>query len=67
MCYVLLKYLTKTIFYRASQIQLHRYYFQVHGIVNDTVEFVKGVLTTEINSATDNPVSLLYIVKLNTV
>ncbi|KAL3853396.1 hypothetical protein ACJMK2_016939 [Sinanodonta woodiana] len=28
---------------------------QVHGIVNDTVEFVKGVLNTEINSATDNP------------
>ncbi|KAL4226136.1 hypothetical protein ACF0H5_014123 [Mactra antiquata] len=28
---------------------------QVHGIVNDTVDFVRGVLTTEINSATDNP------------
>ncbi|VDI61586.1 histidine ammonia-lyase [Mytilus galloprovincialis] len=28
---------------------------QVHGIVNDTIDFVKGILTTEINSATDNP------------
>lgn len=28
---------------------------QVHGIVNDTIDFVKGVLTTEINSAGDNP------------
>ncbi|XP_060076875.1 histidine ammonia-lyase-like [Ylistrum balloti] len=28
---------------------------QVHGIVNDTIDFVKGLLTTEINSATDNP------------
>ncbi|XP_022100475.1 histidine ammonia-lyase-like [Acanthaster planci] len=28
---------------------------QVHGIVNDTIEFVRGVLTTELNSATDNP------------
>ncbi|XP_038069651.1 histidine ammonia-lyase-like [Patiria miniata] len=28
---------------------------QVHGIVNDTIEFVKGILTTELNSATDNP------------
>ncbi|CAB4038482.1 histidine ammonia-lyase, partial [Paramuricea clavata] len=28
---------------------------QVHGIVLDTIEFVKGILTTEMNSATDNP------------
>jgi len=28
---------------------------QVHGIVHDTVAFVKGILTTEMNSATDNP------------
>ncbi|XP_050412353.1 histidine ammonia-lyase [Patella vulgata] len=28
---------------------------QVHGIVNDTIEFVRGILTTEMNSATDNP------------
>uniref|UniRef100_T2MG95 Histidine ammonia-lyase n=1 Tax=Hydra vulgaris TaxID=6087 RepID=T2MG95_HYDVU len=28
---------------------------QVHGIVNDTVEFVNNVLTVECNSATDNP------------
>jgi len=28
---------------------------QVHGIVHDTIEFVNEVLTTECNSATDNP------------
>uniref|UniRef100_A0A183BYB6 Histidine ammonia-lyase n=1 Tax=Globodera pallida TaxID=36090 RepID=A0A183BYB6_GLOPA len=28
---------------------------QVHGVVHDTIEFVKSVLETEINSATDNP------------
>ncbi|GMH74157.1 hypothetical protein TrST_g14339 [Triparma strigata] len=28
---------------------------QVHGIANDTVEFVRGLMTTELNSATDNP------------
>lgn len=28
---------------------------QVHGIVYDTLEFVRRILTTEINSATDNP------------
>ncbi|XP_071784273.1 histidine ammonia-lyase-like [Asterias amurensis] len=28
---------------------------QVHGIVNDTIDFVQGILTTEMNSATDNP------------
>lgn len=28
---------------------------QVHGAVRDTISFVEGVLTTEINSATDNP------------
>ena len=28
---------------------------QVHGICNDTIEFVRGLLTTEMNSATDNP------------
>uniref|UniRef100_A0A8U7NW69 Histidine ammonia-lyase n=1 Tax=Corvus moneduloides TaxID=1196302 RepID=A0A8U7NW69_CORMO len=28
---------------------------QVHGIVNDTIAFVKDIITTEINSATDNP------------
>lgn len=30
---------------------------QVHGIVHDTIEFVREVITTEMNSATDNPVS----------
>ncbi|KAJ7359056.1 hypothetical protein OS493_019963 [Desmophyllum pertusum] len=31
---------------------------EVHGIVNDTIDFVQDVITTEMNSATDNPVSL---------
>lgn len=30
---------------------------QVHGVVHDTIEFAKGIMTTELNSATDNPVS----------
>lgn len=29
---------------------------QVHGVVNDTLDFVKGIITTEMNSALDNPV-----------
>jgi histidine ammonia-lyase len=29
---------------------------QVHGVVNDTLTFVRGILTTEMNSALDNPV-----------
>ncbi|XP_046729051.1 histidine ammonia-lyase-like [Silurus meridionalis] len=28
---------------------------QVHGVVNDTIAFVKNILNTELNSATDNP------------
>uniref|UniRef100_A0A8C8YVK2 Histidine ammonia-lyase n=1 Tax=Prolemur simus TaxID=1328070 RepID=A0A8C8YVK2_PROSS len=28
---------------------------QVHGVVNDTIAFVKSIITTELNSATDNP------------
>ena len=28
---------------------------QVHGIVHDTIEFVKQIIQTEMNSATDNP------------
>ena len=28
---------------------------QVHGVVHDTINFVKGIITTEMNSATDNP------------
>ena len=31
---------------------------QVHGIVRDTIEFVQRVITTEMNSALDNPVSV---------
>ena len=33
---------------------------QVHGVVNDTVDFVKGILLTEMNSALDNPVRPLH-------
>ncbi|CAG7828625.1 unnamed protein product [Allacma fusca] len=29
---------------------------QVHGITHDTIDFVRGVITTEMNSATDNPI-----------
>ncbi|XP_075213077.1 histidine ammonia-lyase-like [Lycorma delicatula] len=29
---------------------------QVHGIVHDTIDFVKQVITVEINSGTDNPI-----------
>eukprot|EP01129_Flabellula_baltica_P017047 TRINITY_DN9324_c0_g1_i1.p1 TRINITY_DN9324_c0_g1~~TRINITY_DN9324_c0_g1_i1.p1 ORF type:complete len:516 (-),score=116.74 TRINITY_DN9324_c0_g1_i1:57-1604(-) len=28
---------------------------QIHGVVRDTVEFVAGIIETEMNSATDNP------------
>ncbi|KAM9311679.1 histidine ammonia-lyase [Gastrophryne carolinensis] len=28
---------------------------QVHGVVNDTIDFAKSIIATEINSATDNP------------
>ncbi|XP_027007026.1 histidine ammonia-lyase-like isoform X1 [Tachysurus fulvidraco] len=28
---------------------------QVHGVTNDTISFVKNILNTELNSATDNP------------
>jgi len=28
---------------------------QVHGVVNDILAFTEGILTTECNSATDNP------------
>ncbi|XP_069441195.1 histidine ammonia-lyase isoform X1 [Ovis canadensis] len=30
-------------------------FYMVHGVVNDTIAFVKNIITTEINSATDNP------------
>lgn len=32
-------------------------FLQVHGVVNDTIAFVQKVISTELNSATDNPVS----------
>lgn len=31
---------------------------QVHGIVHDTIEFVQKIITTEMNSGTDNPVCI---------
>ena len=31
---------------------------QVHGITHDTIEFVRHIITTEMNSATDNPIVL---------
>ncbi|XP_068242640.1 histidine ammonia-lyase-like [Palaemon carinicauda] len=31
---------------------------QVHGIVHDTLHFVRGIVTDEMNSATDNPIVL---------
>ncbi|KAK4323345.1 hypothetical protein Pmani_005953 [Petrolisthes manimaculis] len=31
---------------------------QVHGVVHDTLHFVRGILTDELNSATDNPLVL---------
>jgi histidine ammonia-lyase len=34
---------------------------QVHGIVHDTIDFVQGVITVEMNSGTDNPVSFMYM------
>ncbi|MFT7812575.1 histidine ammonia-lyase-like [Arapaima gigas] len=32
--------------------------FQVHGMVNDTIAFVKNIISTEMNSVTDNPLVL---------
>ncbi|XP_066994730.2 histidine ammonia-lyase [Anabrus simplex] len=29
---------------------------QVHGVVHDTIDFVQGVITVEMNSGTDNPI-----------
>jgi histidine ammonia-lyase len=40
------------------QVLIHKNFLRltkVHGIVHDTVEFVKNILQTEMNSATDNP------------
>ncbi len=31
---------------------------QVHGITHDTIDFVRGIITTEMNSGTDNPIVL---------
>jgi len=37
---------------------------QVHGVVYDTMDFVRGILNTEINSATDNPMVFAKINKI---
>ena len=37
---------------------------QVHGVVNDTIQFVQGIITTEMNSALDNPVRICPITEL---
>jgi len=29
---------------------------QVHGVSHDTIDFVRGIITTEMNSGTDNPI-----------
>ncbi len=29
---------------------------QVHGVVHDTIDFVRGIISTEMNSGTDNPI-----------
>ena len=29
---------------------------QVHGISHDTIDFVRGIITNEMNAGTDNPV-----------
>ena len=33
-------------------------------MTHDTIDFVKGILTTELNSATDNPVSFSFTYKV---
>lgn len=33
----------------------------MHGVANDTIKFVQNIINTEINSATDNPVSFVLI------
>ena len=45
--------------------QVHEIYFgfQVHGIVHDTIDFVRGLITTEMNSATDNPIVLVSLTR----
>ncbi|UYV65357.1 HAL [Cordylochernes scorpioides] len=35
---------------------------QVHGVVHDTIEFVRELITVEMNSATDNPVMIIMLV-----
>lgn len=41
-------------------MSIYLIFLQVHGVVNDTIAFVKNIINTEINSATDNPVSFSY-------
>lgn len=41
-----------------SDVSFVRQLEQVHGIAHDTIDFVKKIITTEMNSATDNPIVL---------
>ncbi|KAK3517754.1 hypothetical protein QTP70_018322 [Hemibagrus guttatus] len=42
---------------QSFQIFLVKTHIHVHGVANDTIAFVTEILMTELNSATDNPVS----------
>ncbi|CAK4623897.1 hypothetical protein LEN26_008781 [Aphanomyces euteiches] len=39
---------------------------QVHGIVHDTIEFVRNIITVEMNSATDNPMVFVGTAEVST-
>ncbi|KAL2087352.1 hypothetical protein ACEWY4_016180 [Coilia grayii] len=47
--------ITGGVYHRVQDAYTLRCCPQVHGIANDTIAFVKNILTTELNSATDNP------------
>jgi len=48
-------YLSHVICNRVQDSYTLRCIPQVHGVVEDTILFVRGILNTELNSATDNP------------
>lgn len=61
-CDAVLRYLIHCGFFADSfptplERERSRFCAQVHGIANDTIKFVQNIVNTEINSATDNPVS----------
>ena len=50
--------------FMVQKVQQEIYYgLQVHGIVHDTIDFVRGLITTEMNSATDNPIVLVSLTR----